>query len=843
MPPRDRPHLFLEDRGRKEPYTARGGGGGTGPAPPARDRDAHATQLTEQLADAVAAARAATAEQPSDVTPDSAASVPGMYLEFAVATGPHTDDALGSLENQTQGIELVAVRPPPQDTTAETIATVFVPEGKANFFEGRIETYRTEDTKAGRPRHEALVASITAVRPGTPRSAFTDPEDTFPQDEERATWWELWVRKGCDAQIDAEARRLEIAVQPHVVQFVERDVKVVRASVAQLARLMARTGGVAELRLAKDTPAFFMRESAVDQRAWVDDLLSRVALRTGPDDTAVAVCLLDGGVARGHPLLAPHVAAADVQAVEPDWGGAEDPGAAHAGHGTGMAGLALYGDLVAAMAASAAVEVPYLVESVKILPPTGANAPKAYGAITIQAISRAEAQAPHRHRIVCTAVTSPDSGQGGRPSAWSAALDRAAYDAVGTPRLIVVSAGNIREREVTWTGDYLERNDLREVESPAQAWNVLTVGAYTDKVTITDASLTGWNAVAPAGDLSPSSRTGLAWFPEWPIKPDVVLEGGNYGHDGGPRIDTFDDLQLLTTNYQLAQRLLTTFGDTSAAAALGANFAARVAAARPEMWPETVRALVVHSAEWTPAMLARVNAEAPGSRKRLLLRRYGYGVPDLGRAVRSATNDLTLVIEGTMQPFRREKSDIKTREMAIHELPWPVDVLQAMGGAEVELRVTLSYFIEPNPGERGWIERHQYASHGFRFDVKRPLESDQTFHSRLSAAIKAPPDQLADRTSGSEGWVLGPNARRHGSIHSDVWRGTAADLARRGSIGVYPVGGWWRELKRHARYDRAARYALVASIRAPEQDVDIYTPVELAVEVVSRVDVSIGAGP
>ena len=39
-------------------------------------------------------------------------------------------------------------------------------------------------------------------------------------------------------------------------------------------------------------------------------------------------------------------------------------------------------------------------------------------------------------------------------------------------------------------------------------------------------SAAGWSALAPAGDLCPSSRTGLAWFAQWPVKPDVVLEVG-----------------------------------------------------------------------------------------------------------------------------------------------------------------------------------------------------------------------------------------------------------------------------------------------------------------------------
>lgn len=76
---------------------------------------------------------------------------------------------------------------------------------------------------------------------------------------------------------------------------------------------------------------------------------------------------------------------------------------------------------------------------------------------------------------------------------------------------------------------------------------------------------------------------------------------------------------------------------------------------------------------------------------------------------------------------------------------------------------------------------------------------------------------------------MGSNARHRGSIHSDIWRGTAADLADRQHIAVYPVSGWWKERYYMDRWRRDARYALVVSIHAPEVEVDLYTPVRTQV--------------
>ena len=67
---------------------------------------------------------------------------------------------------------------------------------------------------------------------------------------------------------------------------------------------------------------------------------------------------------------------------------------------------------------------------------------------------------------------------------------------------------------------------------------------------IIDPTFAGWQPIAPAGELSPRSRTSVVWDGQWPIKPDVVFEGGNLAHDGRQPGEGIDDLQLLTTFYR-----------------------------------------------------------------------------------------------------------------------------------------------------------------------------------------------------------------------------------------------------------------------------------------------------
>ena len=45
------------------------------------------------------------------------------------------------------------------------------------------------------------------------------------------------------------------------------------------------------------------------------------------------------------------------------------------------------------------------------------------------------------------------------------------------------------------------------------------------------------------------------------------------------------------------------------------------------------------------------------------------------------------------------------------------------------------------------------------------------------------------------GWLLGQGQRQRGSLSSDLWEGTADELAKRGHIAVFPAGGWWHRQK------------------------------------------------
>ena len=813
-------HFILEAVADTEPY--RYPGGGSGPAKiPQRDRRAHAAALRAQLEEiGVAAGVAADAQR-------DAGMEEGLGLQVEFRSFPDLKLAFESLARERSGIELLNV----QHAEEITRATVFVPDGKLDHFEKLIVAYleRKKDS-LGRPRdNRKLLDSIQQIRAASIRALWTDDREAFPTAEDGPVWWEIWLpvrgdRGAATAYFRERAGHQEMRVANGELRFPERTILLARASVEQMRSSMVTLNNIAELRRPKETADFFDSMEPSEQREWLDDLLARAQYEANHDDTPY-VCLLDTGVNRGHQLLSPALAEDDLHTVEPSWG--TDDGA---GHGTEMAGLALAGNLTEMLATSGPVIFGHRLESVKILPRDGATGadPVHHGYLTIEAVARPEIKAPDRRRVFGMAVTARDNRDRGRPSAWSSALDAlvaGSNEHGGRPRLLVVSAGNVND-PAAWR-NYPASNDSDGVHDPAQAWNALTVGAYTDMVIVAGVDTNAYAPIAPRGGLSPFSTTSLPWERHWPLKPDIVLEGGNLAtHRLGPV--PIPSLSLLTTYYRPVVRSFTTSHATSAATALAARLAAGVMEEYPRLWPESVRALIVHSAEWTDAIKkAYLPAGASASKDdyHRLVRRCGFGVPDLDRALWSVANSLTMVVEETLVPFERRGSRTPVaKEMHVHRLPWPQKSLEALGNTQVELRVTLSYFIEPNPSRRGIRSRYRYESHGLRFDVKRPVESVNKFRGRISAAAR---DESYDKdASGNDtAWLIGTNNRHRGSLHGDTWRGTAADLASRGAVAVYPTSGWWKTRAALGRYDRAARYSLIVSISAPEVDVDLYADV------------------
>lgn len=821
------PHILLREPPENTVFTSTRSNRGKKRIQP-RDRETHSSYLKSQLQKAWQEAENERAVAHIERH--------GVYIEFK--SDPGADLITKSLEDmRSKKVRLLNIRTLKEIITNEetnqeeevitTFATVFVANEKKEHFLKKIEEYADveKDTPKGRCKREDLINSIADIRKALEIDSFWQDEKSLIPDE-TSQWCEIWLSSDTDSvltRFDNLLDKLHLRSMTGVIRFPERAVKVVFVNRSQLSQLSCLSDDIAEYRLAKTTAEFWTGLQNKDQVDWLQNLLERTQFE---QEANVSVCILDTGVNRGHPLLSPILKDEDCQAVDASWGKHD-----HDKHGTLMAGIVAHGNLIESLSHNDQIIVTHCLESVKILPSTGTTPTELWGHVTSQGISLAEIQAPDRKRIICMAVLAMDTRDRGRPSSWSGQLDQVISGANDdTQRLLIVSAGNADPASYA---QYPASQFTDSIHDPAQSWNALTIGAYTNLDIIQEPTLQGYCPVAPKDGLSPFSTTSLCWEDnKWPIKPEIVLEGGNLARDASGFVTECDDLSLLSTYYDPQTSHFHPFNMTSAALAQASWMAANIQSKYPEFWPETIRALLIHSANWSDTLWQQFGGDGSKTAIKRLLRICGYGVPLLERALYSASNSLTLIAQAELQPFDKkrdnhgnETSGYRTKDMHLYDLPWPVDVLRSLpDGTNVEMRVTLSYFIEPGPGEIGWQDRYRYASHILRFDVKSPTETKQQFVKRINKAARDADEGHPGTQSASDHWRIG-QARDKGSIHSDIWQGTASELADSNIIAISPRVGWWRERPHLERWNRQTRYSLVVSITTPEESVDIYTPV------------------
>jgi len=816
---RNKPHIFLGATGNPESYTSPSKGGGSKKHIPEKNRENHSRNLLNNIS----AVR--QEEQNLKEEADTYELQSPLGIQVAFESFPDIELAFESLADARKGIELLNVR----HFDNQIFATVFVPEGKLVAFENKIQEYIEHKTdKNGKSiDHQKLIDAIKSFQVAALEALWSDDKELFPESDIEVLWWEVWLpvhddRNAVFHDFNLLASEIGMDVSPFRLEFPERTVIHVQANRAQFSNSTLLMNLVCELRLAKETAEFFDSLEVNEQQEWESHLLSRINLSDGD---VPYVCILDTGVNHRHPLLSPFTTEDDQFVVDPSWITSDEDG-----HGTEMAGLALWGDLTEALDLDSQINIEHRLESVKLLRHSGDNKGKPHGVITADGVSYAEIDNPERTRVFSMSLASKDGRDLGRPSSWSSTLDSIAVDYINenfNPRLFTICAGNTGE-QLNDLMEYPHYNETQDIHDPGQAWNVLTVGAFTNKILITEN--TSYSPLAKSGAISPYSTTSVMWGKAMPIKPDVVFEGGNIGYDkyscaGLP------DLKLLTTYNNISERKFSTTEATSAATALAARFSARLYAQYPEYWPETIRAITVHSASWTDEMLKLASSENTDKQKaKRLIRLVGYGVPNIKKALWSANNSLSLIVQDVIQPYQKKvgKSIVSTKDMHIHDLPWPQEALLNLGEANVEMTVTLSYFIEPNPSSRNVSGKYSYPSHQLRFDVKRPSESKDEFKARLSR--DAQKNEMGNSSSsGDTNWILG-SYRNKGSIHKDIWKGSAAELAERGQLAIYPAMGWWRTRTQQKSWNKNARYSLVVSIAAPEVEVDLYADVITKVE-------------
>lgn len=422
-----------------------------------------------------------------------------------------------------------------------------------------------------------------------------------------------------------------------------------------------------------------------------------------PDPDSPRLCVIDSGIARGHPLL--RDAVGETMAAPGTLGDGLD---VH-GHGTMVASAALYGNVNEIWHAEEIAQEIW-IDAARV---TNANNTfddeRLISTQMIEAISYFAGLGCRIFNISLGDKETPFRA-GMRPSAWSATLDNLANE-LGV--LIVVSAGNYYHFETEGVTPeecasgyprYLVAAGARIIE-PATAANVLTVGAlsghgqpernqrYPDDVPP--------RPIAAPGQPAPFTRAGFGVLGA--IKPELVEFGGNLSYDPQQEQVLLDKgLGVVLLNWEHDKGRLFALGHgTSFAAPRVAHLAAKVFSAYPDASANLVRALLVHGAQLPQALTCLPLTMEEGHRL------CGYGQPNIERVLYSSEHRAVLLAE----------NELALDSLHIYEIPIPIEFREAVG--ERQIGVTLAF----DPPVRR--QRAEYLGSSMSFRLVRGLPLDE----------------------------------------------------------------------------------------------------------------------
>lgn len=793
---------------------------------PSRNRKRHGEKLKLDFSQLLEQ----NARKIKDRTAKSLRNIDGIYLQFK--SMPGFDLKFNSLEDRTHGIKLLNVQENINQEGVTTSATVYIPKGKESVFIKKIDDYLSCDTKKGNPKNKDFVESIEKIS-----EAFLDAFITTPKKNELSAekkWYEIWLSfdsesvenskvfdKNCETTLKEFANNNNLELMDEYLTFSERKVCLLKASKDDLIELLCEVDNLAEIRETSNVSSFFLNLTPKEQNEWGNELLDRIAK---VDKPSVSVCILDSGINSSHPLVEPFVVKNGELAYNETWGTHDSRK-----HGTYMAGICLYDCLSACLSSRDVYTISHMIENGKILS-NSENEKHLYGCIVSNVISNMIIQNPNYSRIYCMAVTEENLDNSGKPTSWSAAMDNITFGSIDSiKKLCLISAGNLND--MIKKANYPNINMITGVQNPGQSWNCLTIGGITYKENS--------DSLAKIGQLSPFSTTSYLWDKKWPLKPELVFEAGNVIVDGDIGY-TCNDLSDISTEPNFVNYgILGPFNATSLATAKASNFAARLQNKYLNYWPETIRALMVHSASWNEQLEKQFLPSKPIKKDyNNLLRICGYGIPNYNKAVQCKKNDVNLIIQSSIQPFKMDSGNVKLNEYALFEVPWPKELLKLNSDKRASIKVTLSYFIESNPGELGWKDKYRYSSYGLRFSMNGVLSKEQ-FERKISSYIASDSDDDSSIDLSTEiEWKYGVNSRNVGSIHSDIWESNAGMISESRYVAIYPVGGWWKSKIKEKKFENNVRFSLVISLNIEDVSVDLYNEILGIIQNANIIEVS-----
>lgn len=551
------------------------------------------------------------------------------------------------------------------DSSDKQAAVVFAARSDLDRFKRRLAEYArgSRERPADRPakegqdpelaaRHEAFFDAIDDFRPLEPTDRISDrlsKELESEPDVAREFDIEVWFHSDAGVREDwlDEVRERTAALGGEWIdEYVGERAGVVLTRVRGARKVAYGVAELDQVCLVDAVPNPRLEPGELRELQDVSRLPDDIP---SPPEDAPVIGIVDTGVRAGHPLLRPAIV--DSTALDPAFGGQGEDG--H-GHGTAVAGITLYGDVLRA-ARAVRFEPPFWLASVRVLDDTG-RPPSDRNWIRLIAEAIEYLADELECRVINLSFGDADSPyRGGKSRPLAAELDTLSRR---YRLLLIVSAGNIDHTELIPSAQILDdwprylTDAGHEILDPAPSALALTVGALADNDGLTPPAAgtsLGRAPVAAAHGPAPYTRRGPGV--RGAIKPELVAHGGNWVYDRNTGTLVRDPaVEVVSTSGSFPRQLLCTAVGTSLAAPFITHLAGRLHATYPGLSANALRALLAQAAVHGDNLDHHFLPVAADGREKAIQSLCGYGAVTWERAGISGDTRVVLYAEDSVRP-------------------------------------------------------------------------------------------------------------------------------------------------------------------------------------------------
>lgn len=521
-----------------------------------------------------------------------------------------------------------------------------------------------------------------------------------------------------------------------------------------------------------------------------------------PLENASVVCVIDSGIQEEHILIAPAIDRASSRSyVDSDTSVADF--VKISGHGTKVAGAVLYPYFVPT---TGQYQLESKIQNARILDANNRISESKFGPALLTSIKHDYPTT----RIFNLSVADDCAYIGTHMPSLAASIDKLMHE---NNILFIVAAGNLYEnsdiennpgiREHITAGqnypDYLNL-DYSKIASPGVSFFAVTVGS----ISAADYEDDDYKSLAGKGYISPFSRTGLGMWGS--IKPDVVEFGGDLAKNKNSiELVKKEELQpeLVQSTMHGANMVGKSSYGTSFSTPKVSYIASKLQAEYPNETAQMYRALIIQSARLPDHCFHNPTLDH--------FRHYGYGVPDLNRAMNNTKNRITFIQNGNVGP---KKADI-------YHLKIPTELRGEGKEFRILVEITLAFTAKVRVTRKG---AHSYLSNWLEWRSSKYNEEFNSFRNRTIEYLDT--DEQLEDTEALDAikWVIRENPawsnngiNRNNSTVQKSWAIIDPhQFAETFSLAIVGHAGWDKNL------ENQTPYALCVSFEALDTEMNIY---------------------